>query len=52
MTTEETELMQTLFELAQVFKSYLEDDSRSPRRRQACLAEVKAILSQYEIEVE
>mgnify|MGYP001578582119 CR=1 FL=1 len=31
-------------ELAEAFKSYLEDDSRSERRRQACLEEVRTLL--------
>ena len=37
-----------MVELARAFVSYLEDDSRSERRRQACLAEARAILARIE----
>lgn len=34
-----------LLNLAIVFKAYLEDDSRSERRRQACLDECKSLIN-------
>ena len=34
-----------LLDLAKAFKSYLEDDSRSERRRQACLASAKHVIA-------
>ena len=34
-----------LLELAQAFLSYLEDDSQSPRRKQACLEGARAAIA-------
>ncbi len=39
-----------LFELAEAFVSYLQDDSKSPRRRDACLREALEIISQIQEE--
>ena len=39
-----------LFELAEAFVSYLQDDSKSPRRRAACLREALEIISQIQEE--
>lgn len=35
-----------LLELAEAFVSYLEDDSRSERRRAACLEEARALIAE------
>ncbi len=37
-----------LLELCKAFESYLDDDSRSERRRLACLADVRQAISQIE----
>lgn len=34
--------------LAEAFVSYLEDNSKSPRRRAACLAEARAVLAKVQ----
>jgi hypothetical protein len=47
-----TKHAQELYDLALAFKSYLEDNSRSTRRRHACLYECNSIIERLKPTVE